>query len=117
MLLNQEQQLVRDTMRAFAQEQLAPSSAVTATFAKYEAAFQGCLAGARQGEGGASLNGQTVTVTMTVNPNGKALYPTLDDVALNGTELGKCLKRESGKIQFPPFGGDPIRVRKPIVLK
>jgi hypothetical protein len=91
-------------------------AAVTATFAKHEPAFESCLATARK-EDAASLSGQTVTVTLTVNPNGKALYPTLDDVALNSTELGKCLKKESGRIEFPAFGGDPIRVRKPIVLK
>ncbi len=90
---------------------------VEATFAKHRGSLDACVAQARQHEPGVNLDGRTVNVTMTVNPNGKALYPTLDDVELNGTELGNCLKRESGKIQFPAFGGDAIRVRKPIVLK
>jgi hypothetical protein len=90
---------------------------VEATFAKHRASFDACMASARANEPNVSLDGRTVHVTMTVNPNGKAAYPTLDDVELNGTELGNCLKRESGKMQFPAFGGDPIRVSKPIVLK
>ena len=92
-------------------------SKVDATFAKHRGSLDACVAQARQHESGVNLDGRTVNVTMTVNPNGKALYPTLDDVELNGTELGNCLKRETGKIQFPAFGGDAIRVRKPIVLK
>ena len=92
-------------------------SRVEATFAKHRGSLDACVSQARQHEPGVNLDGRTVNVTMTVNPNGKALYPTLDDVELNGTELGNCLKRESGKIQFPAFGGDAIRVTKPIVLK
>ncbi len=90
---------------------------VEATFAKYARNLDACVAMARDGDQASALNGRTVNVTMTVNPNGKVLYPTLDDVELNGTDLGKCLKKESGRIQFPAFGGEPIRVRKPIVLK
>jgi hypothetical protein len=90
---------------------------VEATFAKHKHGFDACLATARKNEPNVALDGRTVNVTMTVNPNGSALYPTLDDVELNGTELGDCLKRESGKIRFPAFGGDSIQVRKPIVLR
>jgi len=75
------------------------------------------VAAARANEPGAPLGNRTVTLTMTVNPNGKVLYPTLDDAELSAADLGKCLKREAGKIHFPPFGGDPIRVRRPITLR
>jgi hypothetical protein len=92
-------------------------STVDAAFAKHKPAFEACIAAARQGEPNVTLGGRTVNVTMTVNPDGKAAYPTLDDVELNGTGLGECLKRESGKIRFPSFGGDSIRVTKPIVLR
>ncbi|HEX7489202.1 MAG TPA: hypothetical protein VF341_09875, partial [Anaeromyxobacteraceae bacterium] len=90
---------------------------VEAAFAKHRGSLDACVAQARQNEPGVNLDGRTINVTMTVNPNGKGLYPTLDDVELNGSELGNCLKREAGKIQFPAFGGDAIRVTKPIVLK
>jgi hypothetical protein len=54
---------------------------------------------------------------MTVNPAGRVLYPTLDDVALSGTSLGACLKKEAGRMRFPEFQGDPVRLRVPLVLK
>jgi hypothetical protein len=90
---------------------------VEATFASHMRDFEACVADARANEPGIALDGRTVTVTMTVNPNGKVLYPTLDDAALSGTGLGSCIKRESAKIQFPAFGGGSIRLRKSIALK
>ncbi len=90
---------------------------VEATFALHMRDFEACVADARANEPGIALDGRTVTVTMTVNPNGKVLYPTLDDAALSGTGLGNCIKRESAKIQFPAFGGGSIRLRKSIALK
>jgi hypothetical protein len=92
-------------------------SGVEATFARSMKRFDACMAAARANEPGAPLGNRTVTLTMTVNPSGKVLYPTLDDAELSAADLGKCLKREAGKIQFPPFGGDPIRVRRPITLR
>jgi len=90
---------------------------VEATFALHMRDFEACVADARANEPGLTLDGRSVTITMTVNPNGKVVYPTLDDAALSGTGLGSCIKRESAKIQFPAFGGGSIRLRKSITLK
>lgn len=90
---------------------------VDAAFAGSMKSFDACVAAARANEPSIALGGRTVTLTVTVNPSGKVLYPTLDDAELSGTELGKCLKREAGKIPFPAFGGDPVRVHKPLTLK
>jgi hypothetical protein len=90
---------------------------VEATFALHMRNFEACVADARANEPGLTLDGRSVTITMTVNPNGKVVYPTLDDAALSGTGLGNCIKRESAKIQFPAFGGGSIRLRKSITLK
>jgi hypothetical protein len=100
-------------------EQIPPldDAQVEAAFAGSMKRFEACMAAARAGEPSVALGGRTVTLTVTVNPSGKALYPTLDDAELSATELGKCLKRETAKIQFPAFGGEPIRVRRPITLK
>ncbi|HUK66176.1 MAG TPA: hypothetical protein VLV17_05065 [Anaeromyxobacteraceae bacterium] len=89
---------------------------VTATFARYAPSFDACVAAARSQEPGIALN-RTVTLTITVNPNGKVAYPTLDDAELSGTELGNCIKRESTKMQFPPFGGEAVRIHQGITLK
>lgn len=90
---------------------------VEATFALHMRDFEACVADARANEPGLALDGRSVTITMTVNPNGRVVYPTLDDAALSGTGLGNCIKRESAKIQFPAFGGGSIRLRKSIALK
>jgi hypothetical protein len=90
---------------------------IAATVAKYESAFDACVAAARQSDPALAISGRRIVVTMTVNPNGHALYPTLDDVQLGSTDLGRCLKRESGKMVFPAFGGEPIRARVPLTLR
>ncbi|MFL5263013.1 MAG: hypothetical protein ACJ79L_11500, partial [Anaeromyxobacteraceae bacterium] len=90
---------------------------IEATVAKYARSFDTCVVAARENEPQLALGGRKVVVTMTVNPNGKALYPTLDDVELSGSEFGKCVKRESVRMTFPEFGGEPIRARVPLTLK
>ncbi len=75
-----------------------------------------CLAAARKAEP-ALLDGHTISITMLVNPNGRSVYPTLDDAALNDTALGGCLKREAGRMSFPAFSGDPVRARIPVALR
>jgi hypothetical protein len=78
--------------------------------------FEACVAAARKGEPGVAPN-RTVTVTLTVNPDGKVIRSALDDAQLSGTELGKCLEREGAKLRFPAFdGGEPILVHKGVVL-
>ncbi|HTT70178.1 MAG TPA: hypothetical protein VMG32_03060 [Anaeromyxobacteraceae bacterium] len=89
---------------------------VTATFARYAPNFDACVTAARSQDPGLVLN-RTVTLTITVNPSGKVAYPTLDDAELSGTELGNCIKRESAKMQFPPFGGESVRIHQGITLK
>ena len=78
--------------------------------------LQRCLAAARQAEP-TLLDGHTISITMLVNPNGRSVYPTLDDAALNDTALGGCLKREAGRMSFPAFSGDPVRARIPVALR
>jgi hypothetical protein len=53
---------------------------------------------------------------MKVYPNGAVLYPTLDDAQLGPTALGACVKRQAGNMVFPESGGEPLRVRMPLVL-
>jgi hypothetical protein len=62
------------------------------------------------------LDGRRVTLGLNIQGTGAVTYPTLDDVTLNGTELGSCLKNAAKNIVFPKFRGDPVRVEVPIVL-
>lgn len=91
-------------------------AAVATTFARHQADFDACVKAARAEDPGLVLN-RAVTVTLTVQPSGKVLYPTLDDAEVTASELGRCLKRESAKMQFPPFGGEAVRIRQRLTLR
>ena len=78
--------------------------------------FDGCVAEARRDEPDLLASPRPVVVTMTVHPSGKVLYPTLDDAQLSGTALGACVKKQSARMVFPESGGEPVRVRMPLLL-
>ena len=87
-----------------------------ASLAGLEGSFDGCVADARRDEPDLLASPRAVVLTMTVRPTGKVAYPTLDDAQLTRTALGSCLKREAAKLAFPESGGDPVRVRMPLML-
>jgi hypothetical protein len=87
-----------------------------ATLATYAGSFDGCVAEARRDEPDLLASPRPVVVTMTVHPSGKVLYPTLDDAELSGTALGACVKKQSARMLFPESGGEPVRVRMPLLL-
>jgi hypothetical protein len=64
-----------------------------------------------------SLDGRTVQLRLTINPNGFVTYPTLDDVPLNSTEMGACLKAAARVMVFPKFKGEPFHAEVPLLLK
>jgi hypothetical protein len=77
-------------------------------------AFASCIA-ASAGTG-VQLDGRKVALRLTVNSNGAVTYPTLDDVTLNSTEMGQCLKSAARLMIFPKFRGDPFHVEVPLTL-
>jgi len=66
--------------------------------------------------GEVTLDGRRVVLRLNIQPNGAVTYPTLDDVTLNGTELGSCLKSAARLMVFPKFKGDTMHVEVPLVL-
>jgi FlaG/FlaF family flagellin (archaellin) len=76
-------------------------------------AFAGCIASAGSD---VKLDGRRVVLKLTVNANGAVTYPTLDDVTLNPTEMGQCLKSAARLMIFPKFKGDPVHVEVPLTL-
>jgi hypothetical protein len=90
---------------------------IQATIARHADAFQACAAQARREEAHLVAETRRVTVTMTVTPGGKVLYPTLDDAELSGSALGACLKQEALRMSFPPSDGEAVRVRAALVLR
>jgi hypothetical protein len=78
-------------------------------------AFESCiLTSGRSGE--IKLDGRRVMLRLNIQTSGAVTYPTLDDVTLNGTELGQCLKGAARVMQFPKFKGDTMHIEVPLVL-
>lgn len=87
------------------------------TVQRYAGLFRACATDAASDEPQLDVAGRRVELILTVNPNGRALYPTLDDVQLGETRLGRCLKDAGKKLQFPPFDGPSERVHVPLTLE
>ncbi len=78
-------------------------------------AFEGCIRGAKDSD--VKLDGRRVMLRLNIQTTGAVTYPTLDDVTLNGTELGQCLKNAARLMVFPKFNGDTMHVEVPLVLR
>jgi DNA-directed RNA polymerase subunit RPC12/RpoP len=80
-------------------------------------AFEGCIAEAAKRGTDTKFDGRKVALRLNVNPNGFVTYPTLDDVTLNRTDLGECLKSAARLMVFPKFQGDVFHVEVPLTLR
>jgi hypothetical protein len=78
-------------------------------------AFDGCIQAARGTD--VKLDGRRVMLRLNIQTTGTVTYPTLDDVTLNGTELGSCLKSAARLMVFPKFKGDTMHVEVPLVMR
>jgi hypothetical protein len=78
-------------------------------------AFDDCIVTAGK-KSDVKLDGRKVVLRLNIQPNGTVTYPTLDDVQLNATPLGGCLKQAARLMVFPKFSGDPLRIEVPLVL-
>jgi TolA protein len=79
-------------------------------------AFEGCITtSAKSGE--VALDGRKVMLRLNIQTNGAVTYPTFDDVTINSTELGSCLKSAARLMVFPKFKGDTMHVEVPLVLQ
>jgi DNA-directed RNA polymerase subunit RPC12/RpoP len=76
--------------------------------------FDACIGAAAKA--GVELDGRRVMMRLNIQQAGTVAYPTLDDVTLNGTDLGSCLKSAARVMVFPKFKGDPMHVEVPLVL-
>jgi hypothetical protein len=78
-------------------------------------AFESCIVTSGK-SGEVKLDGRRVMLRLNIQTSGAVTYPTLDDVTLNGTELGSCLKSAARLMVFPKFKGDTMHVEVPLVL-
>ena len=80
-------------------------------------AFEACITEAARRGTETKFDGRRVALRLNVNPNGFVTYPTLDDVTLNRTDLGECLKAAARLMVFPKFQGDVFHVEVPLTLR
>jgi DNA-directed RNA polymerase subunit RPC12/RpoP len=80
-------------------------------------AFEACISEAARKGTDTKFDGRKVALRLNVNPNGFVTYPTLDDVTLNRTDLGECLKAAARLMVFPKFQGDVFHVEVPLTLR
>jgi hypothetical protein len=80
-------------------------------------AFEACIDEAAKRGTDTTFDGRKVALRLNINPNGYVTYPTLDDVTLNRTDLGKCLKAAAQLMVFPRFEGDVVHIEVPLTLR
>jgi len=78
-------------------------------------AFDACMQQAKGTD--VRLDGRRVVLRLNIQTSGAVTYPTIDDVPLNSTELGSCLKSAARLMVFPKFKGDTMHVEVPLVLR
>jgi hypothetical protein len=78
--------------------------------------FRGCVKAAERGPQQFRLEGRRVTLHVTVTSSGRVTAPRLDEVELDQSPPGACLKAVARRMVFPPRPGGPVEVRIPLEL-
>ncbi|HEX9186039.1 MAG TPA: hypothetical protein VGB87_03130 [Vicinamibacteria bacterium] len=78
--------------------------------------FRACVHAAERGPSRFRLAGRRVTLYVTVNSSGRVTAPRLDEVDLDQSRPGACLKSAARRMVFPPHPGRPVEVRIPLEL-
>jgi DNA-directed RNA polymerase subunit RPC12/RpoP len=88
---------------------------VQAGIARGRPAFDACVSEAVAASGGSAIAGRRTGLLLLVAPSGRA-EGVLEDPELAEAPLGACLSRAAARLSFPPFDGEPVAVRVPIVV-
>ena len=94
---------------------LSPASVQTA-LGRQRAAFGACVDAAAAQGGGGGLEGRRVALLVIVNANGLVDAAEVEEDDLKRERLGACLARVAARLLFPPFDGEPVAVRVPLLL-
>ncbi|HET9551948.1 MAG TPA: hypothetical protein VFP50_03190 [Anaeromyxobacteraceae bacterium] len=84
--------------------------------ARQKPAFDRCVAAALSGDGGAALAGRKVGLLVAVGSGGLVEASEVEEADVEASPLGACLRRAASRLTFPPFEGDPVGLRVPLVL-
>jgi hypothetical protein len=84
--------------------------------ARQRASFDKCVEAALRAEGGAALAGRKIGLLVLVGSGGIVEATEVEEAEIEGTPLGACLRRAAARLLFPPFDGEPVGLRVPLVL-
>jgi hypothetical protein len=65
---------------------------------------------------GARLAGRKVGLLVAVGNGGLVEVSEVDDEEVEKSPLGACLRKAADRLLFPPFDGEPVGLRVPLVL-
>jgi hypothetical protein len=94
---------------------LSPAAVQTA-MGRQRAAFDRCVEAALRADGGEPLAGRKVGLLVAVGPGGLVEAAEVEEPDIEGSPLGECLRRAASRLLFPPFDGEPVGLRVPLVL-
>ena len=94
---------------------LTPAAVQTAV-GRQRAAFDRCVEAALRAEGGGALSGRKVGLLVAVGPGGLVEAAEVEEADIEAGPLGACLRKAAGRLLFPPFDGEPVGLRVPLVL-
>jgi hypothetical protein len=83
---------------------------------RQRAAFDKCVEAALQGSDGAALAGRKVGLLVAVGSGGLVEAAEVEEPDIEAGPLGACLRRAASRLLFPPFEGEPVGLRVPLVL-
>jgi len=67
-------------------------------------------------DGGAALAGRKIGLLVLVGSGGIVEASEVEEPEIEGSPLGACLRKAASRLLFPPFDGEPVGLRVPLVL-
>lgn len=94
---------------------LAPAT-VQRGIAKQKPAFDKCVESALAAPGGDKLAGRKIGLLVAVGNGGLVEASEVEEADIEASALGACLRRAAGRMLYPPFEGEPVAFRIPLML-
>lgn len=94
---------------------LSPAAVQTAV-GRLRVPFDRCVQSALGEAGGQALVGRRIGLLVAVGPGGLVETSEVDEPDVEQSPLGACLRRVASRLLFPPFDGEPVGLRIPLVL-
>jgi hypothetical protein len=90
--------------------------AVQRAIGRQKAAFDKCVETALAAPGSEALKGRKIGLIILVDSGGLVEASEVEEADVEGAPLGACLRRVASRLLFPPFEGESVGMRVPLVL-